>query len=80
MRLVSQKTVQFSMVFSVGHVFSGVNFREGVFYSELNFPGDDFQGAIFSVANFQALIFLSERTNFTVLLFLFYKIELNASC
>ena len=68
------------MVFSVGHVFPGVNFREGVFYSEVNFPGDDFQGAISSVANFQALIFFGDWTNFTVLLFLFYKIELNAFC
>ena len=68
------------MVFSVGHVFPGINFREVVFYSELNFPGEDFQGAIFSVANFQALIFLGERATFTVLLILFYKIELNASC
>ena len=68
------------MVFSVGHVFPGVNFREGVFYSEVNFPGDDFQGAISSVANFQALIFFGDWTNFTVLSFLFYKTELNTFC
>ena len=68
------------MVFSVEHIYPGVNFRKEVFYSEVNFPGDDFQGAISSVANFQALIFFGDWTNFTVLSFLFYKTELNTFC